>query len=83
MNKDNIYDIVTISNKEFLVIDVVELEGKKYLLLSEKKQDDYNFDDLLVVELKEEDGILCTEEVKDEKTFMQLQKIFITNLENI
>lgn len=83
MNKDNIYDIVTISNKEFLVIDVVELEGKKYLLLSEKKQDNYNFDDLLVVELKEEDGILCTEEVKDEKTFMQLQKIFITNLENI
>ena len=59
------------------------MEGKKYLLLSEKKQDDYNFDDLLVVELKEEDGILCTEEVKDEKTFMQLQKIFITNLENI
>lgn len=80
----NKYDSVFLNDKEFIIIDIININSKFYFLLSSSKEnDELDFSNLKIVEYSSDDDSNNIKEVVDEKLYLELSRKFIINLENV
>ena len=85
MNKIELYDILTLNNnEEYTVLEIIEKQTKKYLLISPiNEKEEPNLDILKIVEETIENGKLMIKEINDEQLILELGEQFVTKLDKL
>ena len=80
MNKE---DVITLSdNKEYLILDIIEVDNKKYLYCVEIGQNEIPTNEYIYAEVTMEDGETFVEEVTDPKRLEAIVSLFTINYLN-
>ncbi len=82
MNPIEVYDIITLNNKEeYTVIKILNESGKKYYLLSKvNEEEEPDLENIKIVEEITENGKIKLKEVKDEEHLKKLSIQFLNSL---
>lgn len=76
-------DVITLDdNKEYLILDIVELLGKKYLYTVEIDKEDMPTTNYKYYEVSEDSEGISVEEVEDEKVLETILNLFTINYLN-